>query len=76
MKSANIFFGFKCLNCKQRVQMGIGQSRCPSCGCEMVADNDAKPVALNVLCNNCKTFFSMVLSEKCPKCKTPFSNIS
>jgi len=72
------YFGYKCPKCGSTIDIGgvVGSSDellCPHCGTVMITDPNGKTSAANVYCPNCKAFFGLVNSDRCPICEGPFS---
>jgi len=78
MKSG-AFFGYKCPKCGSKFDIGAiagsDEILCSSCGTVMEPDPNGKTSAANVYCPNCKSFFVLVNSDRCPICGGPFSKL-
>jgi len=76
---AGSFFGYKCPRCGSKFDIGaiVGSDEipCPSCGTRMEPNPDGQISAANVYCPNCKSFFGLVNSDKCPICGGQFSKL-
>lgn len=66
------YFGFKCPRCNSSVAIGVGKPNCPSCGTQMLPNFESEPVATNVHCKKCNSYYGMINSDKCPDCGTKF----
>lgn len=76
MKSAS-FFGYKCPKCGSTVDIsavvGADELKCPACGAIMQPDPNGRPSATKAYCPNCKSYFGLINSDKCPICGRPFA---
>lgn len=74
---ATSFFGYKCPECGATIDIGavVGSTevKCPSCGSLMEPDRRGRTSTANAYCPNCKAFFGLVNSDRCPRCGGPFS---
>ena len=72
MISAGI--GLECPYGHVRIQVAAGNTKCPVCGVEMIADEAAPPTAMNRHCEHCGTFIGMLSHDygHCPQCKKPW----
>ena len=75
---ATSYYGYKCPKCGSKVIVGavVGSDeiRCPTCNHLMEPDEKGQSSATNVYCPNCKSYFGLVTSDKCPTCGGSFSN--
>ena len=66
----NIGIGLKCPNGHFKVQVMVGEPKCPICGSKLVQDKEAPDTAMNRKSKHCGTAIALNVTDTghCPIC--------
>jgi len=70
----DVGIGLECPQGHFKVQIMIGEPKCPICGRELIPDKEAPDTAMNRRCDHCGTYIALGLMDtgNCPNCEKPF----